>query len=210
VAGGLVLFLLMPPEIGKIKSEASSVRTLEILGKRISVGEISSDALALSIKKERSLRRLLLIIGAVLYAVGITVSLIHLLNINNYSSPNDPVFDPNGEVITSALVISLSLLVPIVYTVICIFVFENSRKMEISYIKEALKEPRKEAEPCCENLFTKVTSFFKKNEKTVILTLRISLISLSVLFIVLGAFNGSLSAVMQKAIKICKECIGMG
>lgn len=40
--------------------------------------------------------------------------------------------------------------------------------------------------------------------------LRIVLLSAAILFIVLGALNGDMWDVMNKAIKICTECIGLG
>lgn len=40
--------------------------------------------------------------------------------------------------------------------------------------------------------------------------LRIALLSAAILFIVLGALNGDMQDVMNKAIKICTECIGLG
>ncbi|MCR4675900.1 MAG: hypothetical protein K5634_01560 [Sphaerochaetaceae bacterium] len=39
---------------------------------------------------------------------------------------------------------------------------------------------------------------------------RIAVLAAALIFIVLGIFNGSMSAVLAKAIRICTECIGLG
>ena len=40
--------------------------------------------------------------------------------------------------------------------------------------------------------------------------LRIAILVLAVVFIVAGIFNGSMTAVVNKAIRICTECVGLG
>ena len=39
---------------------------------------------------------------------------------------------------------------------------------------------------------------------------RVSIITVAVVFIVLGIFNGGMSDVLGKAVRICTECIGLG
>jgi uncharacterized membrane protein SpoIIM required for sporulation len=53
-------------------------------------------------------------------------------------------------------------------------------------------------------------AFVKKNEDKILLITRIALVSLAVVFIVLGIFNGTMADVLGKAVKICTECIGLG
>ena len=207
---GVVIHFVFPTEEGKLKGEKSNARTLSNLRKRMSVNEISSDSLCNSIEAEIKLRRILSVITAALFAVGSVISLVRLLNLGNYSSPTDPSFDPNGEVMTSAIVIILALLVPTVLSVVLVFVFDRSREREISYMKEAMRLPKNETSNDVECPVSKITSFFKKNEKTVVLVARCTIITLSVALISLGIFNGGVEGVLQKAIKICKECIGMG
>jgi hypothetical protein len=48
------------------------------------------------------------------------------------------------------------------------------------------------------------------NDKRVILTIRIALAVIAVVFIILGALNGNMRAILIKAINICTECIGLG
>ena len=53
-------------------------------------------------------------------------------------------------------------------------------------------------------------NYFKENKKPIILGVRIALVGCAVLFIVLGIVNGGMADVLNKAIKICTECIGLG
>lgn len=47
-------------------------------------------------------------------------------------------------------------------------------------------------------------------KNTLIFPVRIFLMTIALLFIVLGALNGGMQDMMNKAIKICTECIGLG
>ncbi len=40
--------------------------------------------------------------------------------------------------------------------------------------------------------------------------LRVSLIALGVVFVIAGVMNGGFNATLNKAIRICLECIGIG
>ena len=40
--------------------------------------------------------------------------------------------------------------------------------------------------------------------------LRLVLLTLAVVFIIAGILNGSMTAVINKAIRICTECVGLG
>ena len=55
----------------------------------------------------------------------------------------------------------------------------------------------------------KTTKSSKASTKAVNIV-RISLFALALTFIALGVFNGGMDDVLQKAIKICTECIGLG
>ena len=50
-----------------------------------------------------------------------------------------------------------------------------------------------------------------KDRKPALVNLaRASIITVAVVFIVLGIFNGGMSDVLGKAVRICTECIGLG
>ena len=41
-------------------------------------------------------------------------------------------------------------------------------------------------------------------------TIGIAILSIGILLIVAGVFRGELNAIMQKAVLVCMECIGLG
>ena len=47
-------------------------------------------------------------------------------------------------------------------------------------------------------------------DRRTVLAIRLSVLTLSAVFIVLGVYNGGMRDVLEKAIKICTECIGLG
>ncbi|MBQ4486422.1 MAG: thioredoxin [Oscillospiraceae bacterium] len=49
-----------------------------------------------------------------------------------------------------------------------------------------------------------------KSDTKVLNIIRLAVLALSVAVIVMGAFNGSMMDVLNKAIRICTECVGLG
>jgi hypothetical protein len=54
------------------------------------------------------------------------------------------------------------------------------------------------------------SAFFAKHKKVAITVVRCTVLAIGVLFVLLGILNGGMNDVVQKAIKICTECIGLG
>ena len=71
-----------------------------------------------------------------------------------------------------------------------------------SFIKET------ELAKSCEKV--KKPADVSKNDTKVLNIIRLATLAVSVTFIVIGAFNGSMTDVLNKAIRICTECVGLG
>ena len=56
----------------------------------------------------------------------------------------------------------------------------------------------------------KAIAFVKENEKPITLGVRIAFVGCAIVFIIIGIYNGGMADVLNKAIKICTECIGLG
>ncbi len=59
-------------------------------------------------------------------------------------------------------------------------------------------------------IFKNIKSVFKPLNKTAVFYIRVALGVVAVAFIVWGIFNGGMQDVLEKAIVICKQCVGIG
>ena len=75
---------------------------------------------------------------------------------------------------------------------------ENAQVLEI-----------KEEKVCfLKRIYNAISAFLQK--PTVVLITRIALGVIGVVFVVFGIFNGGMADVLEKAVKICTQCIGLG
>ena len=80
-----------------------------------------------------------------------------------------------------------------------IYYEESLAEKELSLLKQSIKE---EGKPT-------LASAPKENKKFVI-SIRYAILGIAAILVVLGIFNEGVSDVLQKAVKICTECIGLG
>ena len=94
---------------------------------------------------------------------------------------------------------------------------EQSQEEEIVILKEALAEQAKSGEKVAKTQEKKQTLWdkicnklpFLKSEKST-LYVRIAVGVVGVTLFVVGIFNGGMGDVLNKAVKICEQCIGLG
>ena len=77
-----------------------------------------------------------------------------------------------------------------------------SLKRELNIVKESLK-----AAPVKEQTKTKPVQDPSRFVRWIV---RAVVLVIAIVFIVLGVINGGMEDVLQKAIRICTECIGLG
>ena len=82
-----------------------------------------------------------------------------------------------------------------------IYMAEKSSALELSLLKKSIKEQGAPA-------VSKKTSDDKKKDYSAYI--KCALVVIAVAFVIVGAFNGGMVDVLQKAVKICTECIGLG
>ena len=197
VIGGFVIHLAMPKDEPKLVG----LRTPSVVLKTLSA--------KVNILKERKLRKILTLAFAVLLVLEATVPLFYLLNPANFPGVSG---EYNAEILHGMLVYLAFLSPAIVYSVVYTVLFDLSCKREIELSKAAIKVLPKgtlaEEDSTCP--LCRAVGYLKKNEKPIILGVRIALVGCALLFIVLGVRNGGMTDVLNKAIKICTECIGLG
>ena len=216
---GAVVSIALPDEEKKLKGERSPEVMLKKLADKVELSTIDTD-IASQIQKERSLRRVLGYVRYALLAISAIIPLIYLLNPANFPAVSG---EYNAEILHGMLVY-LAFLSPLaIYEVVYVLVSNRSYNREIELCKEAFKVlPRassKVINQCshgCDSFITEQTKefslmcFLKKNTEQITLGVRIALVGCAIVFIVAGFLNGGMADVLNKAIKICTECIGLG
>lgn len=186
------------------KEEARAFTTPRVLYdrriSRVDLSKISPEDTA-KILRERARRKYLLLSVLFVVLVYLTVALIFALNPARYT-----IEGCNEEIAILSLILFPPAIIIIGFAVVVSKMYDESllRESEIyksSYDTGNRGEGKKDG---------RLAVFFNKNREKAVLCARIIIVSLSLVFIVLGAFNGTVADVLGKAIKICTECIGLG
>ena len=74
--------------------------------------------------------------------------------------------------------------------------------------KDGIKTEKREENPTFSQKIYAKLPFLRSNR--FLLIVRLAIAAVAVLFIVLGMDNGGMAAVLDKAINICSQCIGIG
>lgn len=146
-----------------------------------------------AVGKERRVRKTMKILTLSLLCVGVALSLCYCLVIDPFAAQ-----DLNAEVAGAFLLTLLSLLPALVAAVIYALLAPASIARETAALKAIGATVGGEAHASA------------SDSGRVLLAVRVLLIFVGLLLVVLGILNGGMDAVVQKAIKICTECIGLG
>lgn len=200
--GGAVVHFAMPQSESRLRAERDDRLMLGRLSARASSLDCET---AVAVNKERRKRRVLLYVNLALYAVGIGLSLAFILNVGNYMKD-----DINGSVVRMALVILACLILPVLMSIVSVYVNSRSVASELALIREALKQkkgtdaPVQAASDSCEECF------FKRNKARIVTAARSAVVVIGVVFLLVGIFSGGMGYVLSNAISICTGCIGLG
>lgn len=195
---GAVFKIFFPPEAKKIKPAAFRKAILARLEKKLDKNACDEKTL-LAIKKERILRLSLRIVAAVISAASSIPALLFVFNNENFVKG-----DTNASVLSFFMRILSFFLISSGIAIALSYVEEASYKRQTEKIKAALTYAKLGGE-------IPVSSCKKCNaEKSALISARIVIAVIAVAFIVLGIANGGMTAVLEKAVIICQECIGIG
>ena len=194
VVGGVILSIALPLEKRKIKAKLSPEETLARLYAKLDRNNCAPHIVE-DIRKQRFLRRVLLYVAICLYVIGSALALIYVLNKNNF-----PAADANREILVGTLAVLINLAFPFVFSIALCIINKASINREIALIKSALEGQN--AKPSPRSPVTENPRFAN--------VVRGILLGIGVIFLIVGIINGGASDVVQKAIKICTECIGLG
>lgn len=203
--GGIIIKIFLPLNPKK-KNKAITSLTLKRLEERYPISECSP-RLARIIKGERLTRRLTVAGGVLMLALSLIYPLIYIFTPNRFPADN-----ANGEIADAVIMILIYLIPLTIYLVFAVFLTKNSMNYEIAKIKE-LKEPgvsKKGAKCTEEKKQPRALTFINSHKKIIFVCLKCLVLILGATFVILGVTNGGMNDVLQKAVRICTECIGLG
>ncbi len=196
VIGGMVISFF-PLEKPKLKGFIDTGAILNKMSSKIDISKCDEDTRA-KIQKERKLRLYTNIFCIDAIVVCTVISLIYALNKNNF-----PAISINSEMVDAMLFIIPCVIVGLGAIYATVLIRNASYVRELALVKKALTTAK------ASNSGQRSVVSGQKNEK-ILLGARLSLLVIAVTFIIVGIFNGGMADVLQKAINICTECIGLG
>ena len=202
LVGGFVIFAIFPTENAKLKGTVFARVRLERAARQRDL-DASPEAKAL-VLKERRLRRRFSIVNFALLLIGVAASGAYVLNVNNYSK------DYNSDVKIASLVILFAILPSAILLVLRGFIDEASCNREIKILQNVPKTTDNVPGIAPECPILGSCSDFVAKHPNIIPAIKLSVLGFALVLIILGIFNGGMKDVVEKAIKICTECIGLG
>ncbi len=152
------------------------------------------------IAHERERRRDTLVLAFTVTALALIPSLITVFDFGSYTIEN-----LNGDIAAAAFVIlgncASALLSWGVYAMVCFSAAEE----EILLIKTSVKE-----DPSLYRNQDTAKAPSKSDNPKLLFGIRCAAVAAALILILLGIFNGGMADVLDKAVKICTECIGLG
>lgn len=205
---GAAVNILIPQEEKKLKGKRTLKVLVENLSKKVDLSKADGE-IKERIEKERQFRSKLSYVRAALLTVCAILPLFWLLDPSNFPAESGKY---NSEILHGMLLYIAFLLPAAVFEAVWVILRDKSLTRENEALKAAVKccgvSDMTQEEHSCP--LCRAKEYLAKNEKPIILGVRIALVGCAILFIVLGVTNGGMADVLNKAIKICTECIGLG
>ena len=160
-----------------------------------------SEELLLPLVKQEILVKSIRITSVAVCLLCSIYPLIYLHNLDNFTSIDAQL---NAQVIRAVLPSLGFAAIALLYCLFARLMANASCEKAILYAKSIMLLPAPPAEKKPEGMQKKELPSYA------IIVARAALIAAAVLMIILGIFNGGMNDVLQKAIRICTECIGLG
>ena len=200
VIGGGVLSVALPLERGRVKPRRDAEVTLDKLSAKLDMSNCDPSVRG-SIRKERTLRRVILSVTGVLSVGALLPAVIWCVNPAHFSIEN-----LSKDIKTAALFVVPCAVVALGLWVAAVLWCEASVTLETVLVKTELASGKGQPKQ-------NRTALPKKNltsDPYFVWGMRGAILVVGVVCIVLGILNGGMADVLGKAIRICTECIGLG
>lgn len=203
VVGGIVF----PEKEEKLTSPPNTAKTLRSLRSRLPLGYETDE-----MRKFRFLKRGICIAMAAVCAITAVCIVALMLNASYEAAFAGDFFKSHTEAEKLVWVAVMSV-AALGFCTAAVYVNDGNAKKELTLVKAAIAENAKQGirvEKRAIELTTweKFTQKFG-TEKSVAIS-RIALAAVGVVLVVVGVFNGGMADVLEKAVQICTQCIGLG
>lgn len=205
---GAAVNILMPKEEQNLKGKRTLSVLVDNLAKKVDLTAVEGGIKA-RIEKERKVRSILSNVRAAILTVCAVLPLFLLMDPTGFPAENGRY---NAEILHGMLLYLAFLLPAAVFEAVWVIFRDKSLRRENEALKKAVKicgtmTQNKEEHHCP---FCHAKEYLAENKDHVLLGVRIALVGTAIVFIILGVTNGGMADVLNKAIKICTECIGLG
>ncbi len=199
-----VLSIFLPKDAAFAPKKRKYEKLLSGLTSRLNEEGLEPSVLG-EINKERKMRRVLHTVRYIVLAVFLLVPFIFLLDPDNF-----PAQSYNAEILRGFISYAVFLLPLILYEVVYLILNDRSVARECELISSLVKADPSLLGKKREEKTGGLSAFLDEHEAPITLGVRIAFLGCGVLFVALGISNGGMADVLQKAINICAECIGLG
>lgn len=205
IVGGVILSICLPVEkesegkknIKRLKAHLNYFMAREKLAQKVDLAFCNSE-LAKKIKRERNKRVISCYVCIVICTVAAVPVLVFIGNPNNYDK-----YLINQSIIPAVIFTFIWCIFSLIFCLGLSIITRISQKSEIAYLKEAISLGA--AAPQRNENSAKI-----KKETIIMWSVRGVILTLAIIFIAVGIFNGGMADVLGKAIRLCTECIGLG
>ena len=201
ISAGVMSMLVEP---GKAKRYPLAKKLL------LKVHDEASEGLLLTLKKEDTFRRNVRIIALSVCALFAIVALVFIFT-NTYTLEN-----ANMDIAYSVIIASVATVLGFAAWYACGIIIDASYSRSLDAVREDIRatatgsRSSKRASSPKDALEEENVSALSLRDGHMFFVVRYGVLAISILFIVLGIFNGGMADVLGKAVRICTECIGLG
>lgn len=197
---GVLLSIVLPLDAERVRPIRENAAVLARLQKR--TGEISD-------RREHKKRTVIRISAAALTLLLYVYPTVYLLTPSHFTLEG-----LTEDVRRAALTVLIATALALVVVTVASLLVSASLKREIEETKALLamqeQSPVARVGDEAPHRTGKLRAFLTAHEKKICLCVRVAVLTVAVLFIVLGVLNGGAKDVLAKAARICTECIGLG
>ena len=190
IIDGFLLHLLVPVE----RTKPKAIRDERAIRNKLAA-KCGNPTYIPAVNREKTLQLILPIATAVLYAGLMVYPALYL-----FDSANFPSIDPTAEIMKASLIALPPALVGLALCYVCSLLVRASINRQIDAYKQFLAANKGQGSAAA----------VMPERKIPLNIIRFAGLTVAIIFIVMGIFNGSAEDVLTKAIKICTECIGLG